>query len=44
MRDNNPNDNYMYEIIVETGPKDNHATTANVNFIINGNDEDTEVR
>ena len=34
MRDNHPDDKYLYEIIVETGPSDNHATTASINFIL----------
>jgi hypothetical protein len=34
MADNHPDDRYFYEIIVETGPKDSHATTANINFIM----------
>ena len=34
MRDNHPDDKYLYEIIVETGPNDNHATTSSINFIL----------
>ncbi len=44
MRDNHPDDKYFYEIIVETGPNDNHATTSSINFILSGNECDTEVR
>ena len=44
MRDNYPDDKYLYEIIVETGPNDNHATTSTINFILSGNECDTEVR
>ena len=44
MRDNYPDDKYFYEIIVETGPKDADATTANINFILSGSDCDTEIR
>ena len=44
MRDNHPDDKYFYEILVETGPNDNHATTSNINFIISGSECDTEVR
>ncbi len=44
MADNHPEDKYLYEIIVETGPKDSHATTAKIYFILAGNDEETDVR
>ena len=44
MVDNYPEDKYLYEIIVETGPKDSHATTAKVYFILAGNDEESDVR
>ena len=44
MVDNHPEDKYLYEIIVETGPKDSHATTAKIFFILAGNDEETDVR
>ena len=44
MRDNYPDDKYLYEIIAETGPNDNHATTSTINFILSGNECDTEVR
>ncbi len=44
MVDNYPEDKYLYEIIVETGPKDSHATTAKIYFILAGNDEETDTR
>ena len=44
MADNHPDDKYLYEIVVETGPKDSHATTAKIHFILAGNDEETDVR
>ena len=44
MADNHPDDNYFYELIVETGPLANHGTTSNVEFILKGSDESTEVR
>ena len=44
MRDNHPNDKYLYEIVVETGPNDNHATTSTINFVLSGSECDTEVR
>ena len=44
MFDNNPNDNYFYEILVETGPLNSHSTTSNINFILSGEDDTTEVR
>ena len=44
MLDNHPEDNYFYELIVETGPLANHGTTSKVEFILKGSDESTEVR
>ena len=44
MADNHPEDKYFYEIIVETGPKDSHATTANIYFILAGGDEESGAR
>ena len=44
MRDNHVDDKYFYEIIVETGPKDADATTANISFVLSGSECDTEVR
>jgi polycystin 1L2 len=44
LRDNHIDDKYLYEIVVETGPQDNHATTSNINFVLSGGDEDTDVR
>ena len=44
MVDNHPEDKYFYEIIVETGPKDAHATTAKISFILSGSEEETDVR
>ncbi len=44
MLDNHPDDKYFYELVVDTGPQDNNATTATINFILSGDDEDTEVR
>ena len=44
MADNHPDDKYFYEIIVETGPKDSHATTANIYFILAGSDEESGAR
>ena len=44
MLDNHPEDNYFYELIVETGPLSNHGTTSKVEFILKGSDESTEVR
>ena len=44
MADNHPDDKYMYEIVVETGPMASHATSSNINFILSGEDEETDVR
>ena len=44
MTDNHPEDKYFYEIVVETGPKDSHATTANIYFILAGSDEESGAR
>jgi len=44
MADNHPDDRYFYEITVETGPKDSHATTANIYFILAGSDEESGAR
>ena len=44
MADNHPDDKYFYEVVVETGPMASHATTSNINFILSGEDEETDVR
>ena len=44
LRDNHPEDMYMYEVIVETGPLAQHATTSQIYFVLTGEDEDTGVR
>ena len=44
LRDNHPEDMYMYEMIVETGPSAAHATTSQIYFVLTGEDEDTGVR
>ena len=44
MKDNNPEDSYFYEVLVETGPFMSHATTSNVEFILFGANEDSDVR
>ncbi len=44
MVDNHPEDTYMYEILVETGPLASHATTAEINFVLFGEEDETEVR
>ena len=44
MADNHPDDKYFYEIVVETGPMASHATTSQINFILSGEDEETDVR
>ena len=44
MADNHPDDKYLYEIVVETGPMATHATSSKINFILSGEDEETDVR
>ena len=44
MKDNHPEDTYMYEILIETGPLASHSTTSKVEFILSGEDDDTDVR
>ncbi len=44
MRDNNPLDTYMYEVMVQTGPLSSHATTSTVEFILTGDLCETDVR
>lgn len=44
MVDNHPDDKYLYEMVVETGPIENHATTSKINFIMSGDKEVTDVR
>ena len=44
LHDNHPDDKYFYEMVVETGPLANHATTSKINFILSGEDEETDVR
>ena len=41
LRDNHPEDMYMYEVIVETGPNAAHATTSQIYFVLTGEDDDT---
>ncbi len=44
LKDNDPENTYMYELIVETGPLSTHATTSRIYFILTGDDEDTGTR
>ena len=44
MKDNHVNDLYFYEIIVQTGPMLSHGTTSKVQFILTGEDDETDVR
>ena len=44
MGDNHPDDKYFYELVVETGPMASHATSSKINFILSGDEEDTDVR
>ncbi|KFM61455.1 Polycystic kidney disease protein 1-like 2, partial [Stegodyphus mimosarum] len=42
--DNDPEDKYLYEMIVVTGNKDAAATDSKVQFILSGDDDETAVR
>ena len=44
LADNHPDDKYLYEIVVETGPMSSHATSSKINFILSGDEEDSDVR
>ena len=44
LADNHPDDKYLYEVVVETGPMLSHATTSKVNFVLTGDEEETDVR
>ena len=44
MKDNQPENLYMYEIVVQTGPMLSHGTTSKVQLTIGGDDSDTGVR
>ena len=44
MKDNHPDDNYMYELLVETGPLMEHSNTSKVEFILTGEDDSTDIR
>ncbi len=42
--DNNPEDTYMYELIVETGPMAAHSTTSRIYFDLTGEEDHTGMR
>ncbi|XP_023932388.1 uncharacterized protein LOC106168381 [Lingula anatina] len=42
--DNDPNDHYLYEMIVFTGMRRNAGTESKVNFILSGEYDETDVR
>ena len=44
MKDNHPEDTYLYEVLVETGPLSSHATTSKVEFILSGDCDETDIR
>ncbi|RWS31890.1 polycystic kidney disease protein 1-like protein 2-like protein [Leptotrombidium deliense] len=44
LADNDPKDKYLYEITVYTGDKEGAATDSNINFILSGDDDETDVR
>ncbi len=44
MKDNAKEDHYIYEIQVQTGPMLSHGTTSKVQFILNGDDGETQIR
>ena len=44
MKDNLSEDHYFYEIIVQTGPMLSHGTESKVQFIVTGEDNESQVR
>ena len=44
MSDNLPEDLYLYEIIVQTGPMLSHGTESKVQFVLTGEDNETQIR
>jgi len=44
MKDNAKEDHYIYEILVQTGPMLSHGTTSKIQFILNGDDGETQIR
>ena len=42
--DNNPNDNYAYELLFHTGPDSEAACESNISFILSGEYSETNVR
>ncbi|XP_077979555.1 polycystin family receptor for egg jelly-like [Glandiceps talaboti] len=42
--DNDPNDKYLYEVVVLTGRRKNGGTNSKVSFILSGEDDETDVR
>ena len=44
MKDNLPEDHYFYEIIVQTGPMLSHGTESKVQFIVTGEENETQIR
>ena len=44
MNDNVPQDHYIYEILVQTGPMLSHGTESKVQFILTGEEDETQIR
>ena len=44
MSDNVPEDHYFYEILVQTGPMLSHGTESKVQFILTGEENETQIR
>jgi hypothetical protein len=44
MKDNAKEDHYIYEILVQTGPMLSHGTTSRIQFILNGDEAETQIR
>jgi hypothetical protein len=44
MKDNLKEDHYIYEILVQTGPMLSHGTTSKIQFLLNGDDGETQIR
>ena len=44
MKDNLVEDHYFYEVIVQTGPMLSHGTESKVQFILTGEENETQIR
>ena len=44
MADNLAEDHYFYEVLVQTGPMLSHGTESKVQFILTGEENETQIR